>query len=117
MQTGTCLSENRRWGKIIPSIGILLIPVALYFIPVEWLNRQHSICLFKNLTGHECYGCGMTRAILSSIHLQFENAFHYNKLFVIVLPILIYLWIKTFLNSGIGIIYHFQFFKKQQTIN
>jgi hypothetical protein len=112
MQTGTCLSENKRLGKIVLSIGILLIPVALYFIPVEWLNSHHSICLFKNLTGNECYGCGMTRAILSSIHLHFGNAFHYNKLFVIVLPIIIYLWIKTFLNSWPGFIYHIQLFKK-----
>jgi hypothetical protein len=71
-------------------------------LPPEWLKNQHSICLFKNLTGHECYGCGMTRAILSGIHLQFVNAFHYNKLFIIVLPLLVYIWSKTLIISWTG---------------
>ncbi|MEI6050540.1 MAG: DUF2752 domain-containing protein [Bacteroidota bacterium] len=69
---------------------------------MDWLKNQHSICLFKNLTGYECYGCGMTRAVLSAIHLQFENAFHYNKLFLIVLPLLIYIWGKTLMNVRNG---------------
>lgn len=98
MQKGICLSENKKLNKIILRAGIFLIPVALYFIPVEWLNSQHSICLFKNITGHECWGCGMTRAITSVIQLHFENAFHYNKLVLFVFPILLYLWAKTLLN-------------------
>jgi hypothetical protein len=82
----------------IKSAGILLIPVALYFVPVHWLEQQHSVCLFKNITGNDCYGCGITRAILSALHFQFGNAFQYNKLFVFVLPIRIYIWIKTFIK-------------------
>ena len=75
--------------------GLLILPVLLFFIPVDWLNKQHSICLFKNLTGHECYGCGITRAVVSTVHLHFETAFHYNKLIIIVFPLLVYVWIKT----------------------
>jgi hypothetical protein len=75
-------------------IGLLIFPVFLYLIPVEWLNEQHSICLFKNIFGRECYGCGMTRAILSAIHFDFEAAFNFNKLVIIVLPLFIYVWIK-----------------------
>jgi hypothetical protein len=70
----------------------------LYFIPLEWLKNQHSVCLFKNITGHECYGCGMTRAILSAIHFQFADAYLYNKLFLIVLPVLTYIWAKKIVN-------------------
>ena len=79
----------------IKIIGLLLLPVLLFFIPVNWLNRQHSICLFKNLTGHECYGCGITRAIISTVQFHFETAFHYNKLIIVVFPLLVYVWIKT----------------------
>jgi hypothetical protein len=79
-------------------IGILLIPVAIYFIPLEWLKNQHTICLFKNITGHECWGCGMTRAIFSAIHFRFYDAWHFNKLFPVVLPLLIYIWAKRVLS-------------------
>ena len=69
-------------------------PLLLYFIPMDWLNGQHTICLFKNLTGHECWGCGITRAVVSVVQFDFTAAFHYNKLIVIVFPLLVYEWMK-----------------------
>jgi hypothetical protein len=78
--------------------GLLLLPVILYAVPLEWLKDQHSICLFKYFTGKECYGCGMTRAVLSVIHFQFENALKYNKLILIVFPLLVYIWGKNIVN-------------------
>jgi hypothetical protein len=82
----------------IKSIGMLLFPVALYFIPVDCLNKQHSICLFKNLFGVECYGCGITRAVISTIQFDFVSAFHYNKLIVIIFPLLVYIWLKALIQ-------------------
>lgn len=78
--------------------GILLIPVVAYFIPVTHGDGYHSICLFKNVLGTECYGCGITRAIVSALHFNFETAFQYNKLWIVVLPLLIYVWGKTLLK-------------------
>jgi Protein of unknown function (DUF2752) len=95
-------SKDKKQLRLIKLWGMLVVPVVLYFIPLEWLKDQHSICLFKNITGHECYGCGMTRAIISAIHLQFANAFQYNKLFLIVLPLLIYVWGKNLVNLWPG---------------
>jgi hypothetical protein len=92
------LSKNKNLFRLLLSIGFLLIPVAIYSVPLEWLKNQHSVCLFRNLTGYECYGCGMTRAVFSAIHFRFEDAFHFNKLFIIVLPLLIYIWAKTILS-------------------
>jgi hypothetical protein len=102
MQKATYWLENKNLFQILKISGILVIPVILYMVPVGWLNDQHSICLFKNITGHECWGCGMTRAIVSAIHLRFENAFYYNRLFIIVLPLLIYVWIKSLINEWAG---------------
>jgi len=73
-------------------VAILILPALLFCIPVEWLNKQHTICLFKNLFGIECWGCGITRSIISIIHLDFTAAFHYNKLIIIVFPLLVYVW-------------------------
>jgi hypothetical protein len=89
------LSKNEKLGRI-KSIMVFIIPFALYFVPIDWVNEQHSICLFKNIFGIECYGCGITRAVLSVIQFDFVNAYHYNKLVIIVFPLLFYLWGKNF---------------------
>ncbi len=95
---GTCWLKSKKLHRYTKSTGILLIPVALYIVPLNWLYNQHSICLFKNIAGFDCYGCGMTRAILSAMHFHFVSAFHYNKLFVIILPFLLYIWTKTLIK-------------------
>jgi hypothetical protein len=99
MQKAIYWSKNNKLYLKIKIAGILLIPALLYFIPLQWLERQHSICIFKLLTGKECYGCGMTRAVLSALHFNFNNAFNYNKLIVIVLPLLIFIWVDLFLKT------------------
>lgn len=85
---------------------ILTIPITLFFIPFDWISNQHSICLFKNIFGVDCYGCGITRAVLSGIHFNFRTAFEYNKMVIIVLPLLTYTWIKrviSFIKTGISL--------------
>jgi hypothetical protein len=99
MLKGTYWLKTKKHFQLLKSVGLIFIPAVLYIVPAEWLENQHSICIYKNLTGNECYGCGMTRAIISAMHFQFEKAFQYNKLFVIVLPLLIYIWIKTVIKS------------------
>ena len=91
---------------IFLSINILLL-ILLYNLPLE---TGRSLCLHKAITGKECFNCGMTRAFLSIIHLQFEQAYAYNWRVVFVFPytVLLYLyvwsefifgkkWIKKFL--------------------
>ena len=72
----------------------IILPIILFFIPLEWLNKQHSICLIKNIFGVECYGCGITRAIISGVQLDFTKAIEYNKMAIIFLPLFIYEWFK-----------------------
>ena len=42
-------------------------------------------CYFHEITGLECTGCGITRAIYSLMHLDFVAAIKYNALFVLSL--------------------------------
>jgi hypothetical protein len=85
--------SNKRKNLILLSAYILL-PCLLYLIPLDWLNKHHSICLIKNIFGFECFGCGITRAIVSGVQLNFIKAIEYNKLVIIVLPLFIYEWFK-----------------------
>lgn len=45
-------------------------------------------CVFHELTGLHCPGCGATRAAYSLIHGRFTEALHQNALLVIALPFL-----------------------------
>ncbi len=47
-----------------------------YNIPVD------ELCLIKNITGFPCPGCGMTRAHIEVLKLNFKRAFFYHPLFI-----------------------------------
>ena len=89
------LSHRKIDWWLLKDIGILIIPIFLFFVPMEWFNGQHTICLIKNITGHDCWGCGITRAIISVVQLNFKEAYDYNKLIIVVFPLLFYVWVKT----------------------
>lgn len=80
--------------KILRALGVTIIPLAILFFPYIKDNSIWTICLYKNITGHNCYGCGLTRAVLSILHLEFSKALMYNKLIIIIFPLLTYIWTK-----------------------
>lgn len=43
-------------------------------------------CPIKFMTGISCAGCGMSRAWIAAIHLDFARAFYYHPLFWIIIP-------------------------------
>lgn len=51
-------------------------------------------CPFLYFFGIPCPGCGMTRALLSMIRLDFKEAFYYHPLFVMVIIAAIYVLLK-----------------------
>lgn len=91
--------------KILLFIFInLLLLIILYFIPSD-ADILSEICIFKRVTGKDCWNCGMTRAFLSILHLDFEAAYQYNPKVIIVFPLTIgiyaYSWYKyIFLKGG-----------------
>ena len=85
---GLCLKNK---GIVLFKImGIVAIPIILFIISTETILNGKSICLFKNLLGRECYGCGITRATFLALHFKFETAYELNKSIIIVFPLLIY---------------------------
>ena len=58
-----------------------------------FLNRYLGLsipCLFHELTGLYCPGCGVTRMLFSLLKLDFYQAFRYNPLLFIMLVIYIF---------------------------
>ena len=74
----------------------LVLIILLYLIPIEDSNL--SLCLYKAITGKKCYNCGMTRAFLNILHLNFHKAYEYNKNVIVVFPLTVivylYSWYK-----------------------
>ncbi len=57
------------------AIGIFII--IMYFIPSD-----HSLCIFRNVTGFPCPGCGLTRAGRYLLHFEFQKSFEFHPLFI-----------------------------------
>lgn len=75
---------------LVTKISILVtFPFILLLLPKTIFNNGgYTICILKLITGEDCFGCGMTRACMHLIHLDFKGAAYFNKISFVVLPIL-----------------------------
>lgn len=88
--------------KFLIFIGFnLMLLILLYNIPIN-SKVLNNICLIKYFTGKECWNCGMTRAFLSVLHLDFKLAYEFNHNVLVVFPftvgIYLYSWYKYILK-------------------
>ena len=72
--------------------ALILLPLFLYAIPKQSIFNGESICLFRRIFGVECWGCGTTRAIFSVLYGNFKMALEYNRMIVVLFPLLLWLW-------------------------
>lgn len=71
------------WGSSLFVGGILYLKV---WLPVIKIGVP---CVFHELTGFYCPGCGITRAAVSLLQLDFHQAYRYNSLLLFLLPLYI----------------------------
>ena len=79
-----------RRNAIIKRDAVLLGIGILYYIFIR-ITGLAVPCIFRKITGFLCPGCGITRAILAAVRLDFAKAFAYNQFTFIVLPVLAYI--------------------------
>jgi hypothetical protein len=79
---------------------LLLLPLVFWLLPTSWLESKPSICPVRHVFGLPCPGCGMVRALSCLGHGQIRKAWQYNRLVVIVAPLLAYTWGKTLLSAA-----------------
>ena len=80
------------WGRAL----LFVSPLLLLSIPPNYFDYGKTQCLSVYLFNEKCYGCGMTKAIQHMIHGEFITGFEFNKIAILVFPLLILLW---FLDS------------------
>lgn len=76
---------------------LLIVPVTIYSLPIDYFDHGPSLCLSKVLFSQECYACGLTRGCKHLLHLDYETAFAYNMGSFIALPLVSLLWLRWFI--------------------
>lgn len=81
-------------------ILVMLLPLFFYLAVIILVKADiPSICIFKAITGHECWGCGITRAFYALFHLRFYEAYELNPRIVLVAPLFVYIWLSALNKS------------------
>ncbi len=80
------MHRQRAWWLTFGLIAAAVAALQLYQrgpFGQSWLPG----CLFHHLTGLNCPGCGMTRAAHATLHGRFGEAFRFNPLGMVLLPL------------------------------
>jgi hypothetical protein len=89
--------ENHTVKKNMEKIwmGLLLVtPFILWILPADFFdNGKVILCPSRLFFDIECFGCGMTRAIMHLHHFDFESAIFYNSGSILIYPMLVIVWI------------------------
>jgi hypothetical protein len=71
------------------SVASALTLATLALVPEQAWASMPSVCLWRNLLGIECLGCGMTRGLAAALHGRFDAALGFNAGVVLAGPALL----------------------------
>ncbi|WP_207510867.1 DUF2752 domain-containing protein [Longitalea luteola] len=78
-------------GKLII---ITVTPVLLLLLPAHFFDGGESVCLSKLLLDRDCPACGLTRACMHLIHFNWEEAYAFNMMSFLALPMVGIVWLQ-----------------------
>jgi hypothetical protein len=84
--------ENKKvqWAWLIL---LLLAPIILWILPADFFDNSDAIlCPSRLFFDIECFGCGMTRAVMHMHHLDISEAVYYNTGVLFIFPALVIVW-------------------------
>lgn len=94
------MKKKRIINVIFISLICLAVITGIYFLYIKKIIVIP--CIFHELTGLYCPGCGMTRALASLANLEIYQAIRYNALIIFLVPaFLLYIVfkIKSYINN------------------
>ncbi|MCM1356092.1 MAG: DUF2752 domain-containing protein [Staphylococcus sp.] len=92
--------QLQRYRTLLIVLGVLLVAglLSLYLL-AEPSSGLYPRCMFKELTGLSCPGCGSQRALHAVIHGDLRGAFSYNALLILEIPLLALLVISSLFSD------------------
>lgn len=86
---------SRRTLYIISGALVIATLAVVYFMVDPALSRFVPKCVFYELTGWQCAGCGSQRLIHALLHGHVAEAFRYNPLLFCGLPLVpFFVWLE-----------------------
>jgi uncharacterized protein DUF2752 len=74
---------------------VVLLGLLLFAWSIDYKAQGDlTLCLFKNLTGKDCPGCGVLRGISAVLHLDLGRAYALNHFNIVIIPLLAYLFMR-----------------------
>jgi hypothetical protein len=92
---------KRRFWMLAAAVALVAGGALLYSVDpgrVWWAPP----CLFHRLTGLYCPGCGTGRALHKLFHADLAGALRLNPLMVVVIPLLVYLVVRSSVRNRPG---------------
>ena len=89
------IQKLRKNKKVLYGWAILLLltPIILWILPSDFFDDSNVIvCPSRLFFNIECFGCGMTRAVMHLHHLEPDDAIYFNKGVFLIYPGLIFVW-------------------------
>ncbi|MGG6462140.1 DUF2752 domain-containing protein [Solilutibacter silvestris] len=80
-------SARRAWGLSALAVVGACLAILLYRNDPANPDSQWASCVFRDITGWYCIGCGMTRACYAMLHGHPLHAFAMNPLGVTLMPV------------------------------
>lgn len=77
----------RKDRALLASLPLLILMLGAYWLRNSCGAEWWPGCLFRKLTGFECPGCGMTRAAHALLNGRIAEAFAFNPVGMILLPV------------------------------
>lgn len=79
-------------------VPLAMVAVALFFAIIQ----SSPPCIFYAVTGLYCPGCGAGRCFLALMRFEFYQAFRYQPLLFICLPVIAYYLLKVYIKFVFG---------------
>ncbi len=77
------MTQALKWTLIGTGTVVFIIVYGMFDPASGYFPR----CFFKTVTGYDCPGCGSQRAIHAMLNGHFAEAWHYNALMILSIPL------------------------------
>lgn len=85
--------------RVIFTLIVILSGVVLYWLdPAQYVFMPK--CIFRMLTGWDCPGCGLQRAVHALLHGRFWEAVQYNYFLLLGIPYVLAVMYMEWFTSG-----------------